>query len=207
MANAHRMARFRHGCRARVGLGVALGAALALAGCAGTGTIEGHVRMADGSAKRTVVTAWPAAEITPPRAPGHATAAIGGGQFAPNVLIVSPGVTVAFANHDRVFHMPFSVSPAGPFELGKCAPGSEHPVTFDHPGVVQVYCAIHPREVLYVIVAPDRWHTQPAPDGSFVFANLPYGTYYVRAWHPAVGDVTKRVEVHGPEPVMVTFRH
>ena len=127
------------------------------------------------------------------------------GRFEPNVLIVSAGATVAFENKDGVFHAPFSVSPAGPFELGKCAPGSAHAVTFARPGVVEVYCALHPREVLYVVVAPDRWHTQPTPDGKFVFTNVPYGTYLVRAWGPSAIDVTKRVEVRGPQPVLVSF--
>jgi hypothetical protein len=82
-----------------------------------------------------------------------------------------------------------------------------HAVTFDRPGVVQVYCALHPREVLYVVVAPDRWHTLSAQDGTFAFKNVPYGTYLVRAWQPATLDITKRVRVEGPEPVQVNFRH
>jgi len=188
----------------RLGL---LAAALAfIAGCAGTGTIEGRVRFADGSARRTVVTAWPEAEVAPPHVAGRADAALAAGRFSPAVLIVTPGTTVEFANHDRVFHDPFSVSTAGAFELGHCAPGSVHAVLFDRPGVVRVYCALHPREVLYVVVAPARWHAQPAADGKFAFTNVPYGTYLVRAWHPALGDVTKRVRVDGPEPVLVSFQ-
>jgi hypothetical protein len=196
-------------CRrgSRGGRLVALAAALALAaGCASTGTIQGRVRFADGSARHTVVTAWPEALVAPPHVPGHAGAELAAGHFAPPVLIVTVGTTVEFTNHDRVFHVPFSVSPTGPFDLGHCAPASVHAVTFDRPGVVQVYCALHPHEVLYVIVAPDRWHTQPAQDGTFAFTNVPYGTYLVRAWQPSIGDMTKRVRVEGPEPVIVSFR-
>ena len=119
--------------------------------------------------------------------------------------MVSAGTIVDFRNHDQVFHMPFSVSPAGAFELGRCAPGSAHGATFDHAGVVEVYCALHPTEAMYVIVSPERWHAHPTADGSFRFDDLPLGTYLVHAWNAAQGDVAKRVEVTSAAPVSVTF--
>jgi plastocyanin len=199
----------------RRGMAVALVGLTALAaGCASTdaihtGAIEGRVRLGDApitAARHTVVTAWPeGAPIPPDTTHGRETADVelAAGRFAPGMQIVSAGTSVTFDNHDRVFHMPFSVSPDGPFELGRCAPGTRHATHFDRPGVIEVFCALHPTEQMYIVVAPDRWHARPTPDGRFAFRNLPLGTWLVRAWSPREGEVTKRVQVLGSSPVVV----
>jgi len=198
---------------------LALLAALA-AGCASTdgvrpgavrtGAIEGRVRLGDGAdtgARHTVVTAWPEGAPAPlptrPRPRELVAAQIAAGRFAPGTLVVAAGTSVVFDNRDHVFHVPFSITPGGAFELGRCAPGTRHSVDFDHPGVVEVFCALHPAEHMYVVVSPDRWHARPEPDGRFAFHNLPLGTWFVRVWNPTRGEVTKRVEVAGAAPVVV----
>ncbi len=152
------------------------------------------------------MTAWPDGAPPPPPLPRDRPIAdvdLAAGRFAPTMLIVSAGTQVTFDNRDRVFHVPFSITPGGAFELGRCAPGSRHTIGFDRPGVVEVYCALHPREHLYVVVAPDRWHTRPTADGRFAFHEVPFGMYVVRAWSPSRGAVTRRVEVGSSAPVTV----
>lgn len=196
-------------------LPAALAVALALAGCATTapcptGTISGRVRFDDGPGSATrgvVVMAWP--ETPPaghePLSHGRARVEIDAGRFAPATLLVAAGTSVEFRNRDQVFHIPFSRSPAGAFELGRCAPGDVHVVKFDQAGVIQVYCALHPLESMTVVVTPDGFRARPAADGSFTFRNVPYGTYLVRAWHPAEGELTRRVEVGPRGPALVSL--
>jgi plastocyanin len=202
---ARRQPRLLHGLRpARpiLALGTALGL---LAGCASTGTIQGRVGFVNTPPAETVVLAWPEAGARPALSHERVQVVIRGGRFTPPVVVVRPGATVEFDNRDQVFHVPFSVSPTMPFHLGRCAPGRPGEVTFAQPGVVEVFCELHPAEALYIVVAPDRWYTRPAADGTFVLSGLPGGKYLVRAWTPALGDVTRRVEVAAGRPARVRF--
>lgn len=193
-----------------------------VAGCAGTGSIQGRIRVpagqgtsaeaarkgAPGTVRDTmdaVVMAWP--KSGPRSARGQARASIvhTGRRFMPRVLVIEPGTTVEFENRDRVFHNAFCISPPRPFDLGKYAPGQTREVRFDEIGIFHVFCEMHPEELAFVVVAPDRWHTRPGPDGRFVLDKVPPGTYLVRAWHPALGNRTYRVEVSKKESAHIDF--
>ena len=42
--------------------------------------------------------------------------------------------------------------------------------------------------------------------GGRVLADMPRGSYMLRAWHPRYGDVTKRVDVPAREPAVLRFK-
>lgn len=108
--------------------------------------------------------------------------------FEPRVVVVAVGDTVAFVNHDHVFHNAFSVSSIRTFDVGKLGPGSSRRVAFSKAGVVPVFCDLHPAAAGYVFVAPTASYVQPSADGMWAFSNLPAGDYVVRAWHPDYGE-------------------
>ena len=202
MVPRRREARGTFGVRAA--LAIALAGSL-FAGCASRGAITGRVRLPREQPKDVVVMAW-LEDGTPPPAPverAHVVQAHG--RFEPRVLVVEAGTTVEFENKDRIFHKVFSITPAARFALGAYRPGEVRESAFARAGVIQVYCELHPKEVLYVVVVPDRWHTRPAPDGAFAFDRLPRGSYLLRAWHPAFGNVTQRVEVPAKHPAILSF--
>lgn len=190
---------------ARLAALVLAAASLALGGCAGRGAITGRVRMPHDRPKDVVVMAWLEDGSPPPMPLERARVVQAAGRFEPRVLVVEAGTTVEFENRDRVFHRPFSVSPTTRFTLGPTRPGEIRTSSFARAGVVEVFCELHPREVLYVVVVPGRWHARPAPDGAFAFERLPRGSYLLRAWHPARGQVTRRVEVPLKSPALLTF--
>lgn len=192
------------GARPALGLAFALAATL-LAGCASRGTLEGRVRLPADRAKDVVVMAWLEDGSPPPGPVLRARVVQARGRFEPRVLVVEAGTIVEFENQDRVFHKVFSITPAAKFALGAYRTGEVRESSFGRAGVIQVYCELHPKEVLYVIVVPDRWHTRPAPDGAFAFDRMPHGSYMLRAWHPAFGNVTQRVEVPVKRPAVLTF--
>jgi hypothetical protein len=152
-----------------------------------------------------VVMAWLEDGTPPPVPVERARDVQARGRFEPRVLVVEAGTTVEFENKDRVFHKVFSVTPTARFALGAYRPGEVRKSAFPHAGVIQVYCELHPKEVLYVVVVPDRWHTRPAGDGAFMFDRLPRGNYLLRAWHPAFGNVTQRIEVPTKHPAFLSF--
>jgi plastocyanin len=115
--------------------------------------------------------------------------------FEPHVLGVSVGATVDFPNGDLVYHNVFSYSKTKKFDLGYYGKGKSKQVTFDKPGVVQVFCDIHSTMSAYVLVVDSPFVTQPDDDGSYSFADLPNGTYTLRIWHPDLGDRAVKVTV------------
>jgi plastocyanin len=181
-----------------------------LAGCATTGSVEGRVSVPgkNHSSAEAVITAARADTAAHARPENlQATIYQEDGRFVPDVLLIDPGTTVSFENRDKVFHNAFSISPAQKFDVGSIAPGQARTVKFDHPGIIQVYCELHPRELATIIVAPARGRTRPMPDGTYLLGGLPAGTYLVRAWHPDFGARSKRVAIAAREHVTVNFRY
>jgi len=123
--------------------------------------------------------------------------------YAPHVVVVPLGSTVRFPNHDPFNHNVFSVSEPNSFDLGLYGRGEAKGHTFDHPGLVRVYCNVHPRMVAYVLVMENRYYAQPGNDGSFTIADVPAGRYRLHVWHERIStEVVKDVAAGaggGPE--------
>src|SRR6266576_5028721 len=106
--------------------------------------------------------------------------------YAPHVVVVPLGSTVRFPNHDPFNHNVFSVSEPTSFDLGLYGRGETKGYTFEHPGLVRVYCNVHPRMVAYVWVMANRYYAQPASDGGFTIENVPAGRYRLHVWHERI---------------------
>ena len=114
--------------------------------------------------------------------------------YAPHVVVVPVGSTVRFPNHDPFNHNVFSVSEPNTFDLGLYGRGEAKSYTFEHPGLVRVYCNVHPRMVAYVLVMENRYYAQPGNDGSFAIDNVPAGRYRLHVWHERIpSEVIKDV--------------
>jgi hypothetical protein len=99
------------------------------------------------------------------------------------VVAVSVGGVVDFPNEDPIFHNVFSVSGENRFDLDLYKRPKSGQWTFQNPGVVRVYCNIHPQMSAVVLVRDTPFLTKAAPDGSFEIAEVPAGRYVVKAWH------------------------
>jgi plastocyanin len=109
-------------------------------------------------------------------------------QFSPALTVVTTGTTVDFPNDDKVFHNVFSFSAAAKFDLGLYKSGSSKSVTFRRPGVVNVYCNIHPEMISKIKVLDTTFFAIVGKDGKYRIAGVPPGSYPVVAW-----------QAHGPE--------
>jgi plastocyanin len=127
----------------------------------------------------------PAAVTTAAR-PTTVEIAITDKTYAPHVVVVPLGSTVRFPNHDPFNHNVFSVSEPNSFDLGLYGRGEAKSYTFQHPGLVRVYCNVHPRMVAYVLVMGNRYYSQPANDGSFAIDDVPAGRYRLHVWHERI---------------------
>jgi hypothetical protein len=76
-------------------------------------------------------------------------------------------------------------------------------VTFNRPGVVQVYCHIHANMYAAIVVTASPWFQKPASDGSFSFSNAPGGRYRLMVWHKIASlgkvDILHKVDIEVPE--------
>jgi plastocyanin len=130
-------------------------------------------------------------------ATGHGVATMKqeGKQFSPRLLVVARGTKVVFPNFDALFHNVFSVTPDNSFDLGSYPQGSSKSVTMTKPGVVTVYCNLHPQMIGYILVAPSALYVQAGEDGAFRLANVPVGHHRIVAWAPNAKPVTAEVDV------------
>lgn len=110
-------------------------------------------------------------------------------QFDPALTVITVGTTVEFPNDDKIFHNVFSLSEAGKFDLGLYKSGTAKSVTFRRPGVVDLYCNIHPQMVAKIKVLENDYWALTRADGSFTIEHVPPGSHPITAWQPN-GDAT-----------------
>lgn len=116
-------------------------------------------------------------------------------KFLPDMVVVPAGSTVSFPNLDVIFHNIFSLSKPRSFDLGNYPKGETRTVTFPVPGIVYVYCHLHPNMSAAIVVSPSKWCVRAGEDGRFALPSVPPGKYTVVAWHKAVGFIRKTVTV------------
>ncbi|HEX3766573.1 MAG TPA: hypothetical protein VHW23_48095 [Kofleriaceae bacterium] len=117
--------------------------------------------------------------------------------FAPHVLAVPPGSTVAFPNFDGIYHDVFSISPLKKFDVGLYKDGETRELKFEKPGIVRLGCNIHAKMSAYIVVVDAPHYVVVDGAKQFAFSNLAPGRYKVRAWsersaQPAESEIVIR---------------
>jgi plastocyanin len=115
-------------------------------------------------------------------------------RFVPHVLAIPRGATVVFPNVDRIYHNVFSVTPGHAFDLGLYRKGASRSLRFDKPGLVSVYCNIHPDMAAYLMVL-DAAFGVSGEDGRYRIGGLPAGRRTVRLWNERGGEREEVVEL------------
>ena len=142
-----------------------------------------------------------------PPAPRRASIPMQRKAFDPSLVAVPVGSTVSFPNADPILHNVFSVSGDNRFDLGLYGKGEGREVVFREPGVVRVYCNVHPQMEAVVVVTPGQWAARVGADGSFAIENAPQGRYRVFVWDERGGSDSREVELAGGnESVALEFR-
>ncbi len=126
-------------------------------------------------------------------------------RFVPDLVVIPAGSAVSFPNFDPIFHNVFSLSKAKTFDLGNYPAGRSRTVTFLKPGMIAVYCHLHPNMAATIVVAPTRWAAQADGHGAFTLHDIPAGTYTVVAWHKAAGTFRKTVIVGEQSDAAISF--
>lgn len=160
-----------------------------------TGTVTTMVRAGMPAAQAVVY-----AEPLSGRAPAHEAAAVSISQrnktFSPRVVGVPVGSVVQFPNDDQIFHNVFSLTPGHAFDLGLYRAGQSKRRTITSPGLVRIFCNIHPQMTALLVAAPTPWITTATGDGAWRL-ELPAGRYRLTAVSDRATPATVEVTVGG----------
>lgn len=113
----------------------------------------------------------------------------------PHVTAIPVGSAVQFPNEDPISHNLFSVSTSNPFDLGLYRRGAGKTQTFQKPGVVNIYCNVHPNmsAVVHVMQSPHYVFADAA--GTFTIPDVPEGKYRLVAWSEQGGSNQREIVV------------
>ena len=109
----------------------------------------------------------------------------------PHVMAIPLGSTVSFPNDDPISHNLFSLSSGNSFDLGLYRRGAGKTEKFESPGIVNVYCNVHPNMSAVIHVMSTPYYGFADGNGRYSF-DVPPGKYRVVAWNEQ-GGVTESV--------------
>ena len=81
-----------------------------------------------------------------------------------------------------------------PLHLGLYKNGAKKDFTFATPGLVRIYCNIHPQMSAFLQVMENPYFAWTNPDGGFLIDDVPPGNYRLKAWHEE-GETTQPLSV------------
>ncbi len=121
--------------------------------------------------------------------------------FTPHILPIQIGTTVDFPNFDPIFHNAFSNFDGQIFDIGLYPPGSSRSIRFTTPGIVQVFCNIHPSMSAIIVVVDSSYFTTTDQLGNYSFADVAPGAYQVHFFHErataqTLAQLTQRIVVN-----------
>jgi plastocyanin len=126
-------------------------------------------------------------------------------RFSPDLVVVPVGSTVSFPNMDPIFHNIYSLSKPKTFDLGSYDKGETRKVIFPKPGIVEVYCHLHPNMAATVVVTPNRWYARPEASGQYRIPDVLPGQYTIVAWHKSAGFFRKSIVVESGRGATADF--
>jgi plastocyanin len=115
-------------------------------------------------------------------------------QFFPRFLPIPLGAKVDFPNYDPIYHNLFSVSRPNDFDLGLYKGGASKSKTFESPGIVRVFCNVHPQMSATIVVCNTPYYGHADKSGKFSLGLIPWGIFELRA-HSEEGQASQKIEV------------
>lgn len=170
------------------------------AGGAFSATVSGKVSFATKRGQNPVVNEtllWlePAGGRAPRRAPMTYQMVTRGKAVVPHVLAIPVGSTVEFPNDDPISHNLFSLSSNNSFDLGLYRRGAGKTHTFESPGIVNVYCNVHPNMSAVIQVMGTPYFSFADRTGNYAIGEVPAGRYRLVAWNEQGGQTESPIEV------------
>jgi plastocyanin len=150
-------------------------------------TVTGQVEVTPASKhSRTIsdIAVWldPVNPPPKPSEPEHIRLLQKGKSFHPHLLVVRTGTIVDFPNADPIFHNAFSTYDGQLFDVGLYPPGTNRSIRFRRPGIVRVFCNIHPSMSAVIVVVDSPYFTTASDTGEYRLENVPEGAYRLNVY-------------------------
>jgi plastocyanin len=173
---------------------------LAFAMPAGAATVSGKVsfvskRGQNPTIGETVVSLEPASGKVIRKSPATFQMMTRGKMLIPHVLAIPVGSTVEFPNDDPISHNLFSLSSNNSFDLGLYRKGAGKSHKFEAPGLVNVYCNVHPNMSAVIQVMATPYYVFADPGGNYAITDVPPGRYRLVVWNEIGGQTETPIEV------------
>lgn len=124
----------------------------------------------------------------------HATMLQKNKRFRPHILAIESGTRVDFPNLDPIFHNAFSNFNGQIFDIGLYAPGTSRSIRFTEPGIVKIFCNIHPSMSATIVVVGSPYFTVTDRNGHYSFPDVLPGTYRIHFFHErATGETLNKL--------------
>lgn len=140
---------------------------------------------------------------SPPLSRGNPRVSQKNRRYEPRVLPIVKGTVVDFPNDDTILHNVFSLSKARRFDLDVYQPGQSKSVRFPKPGLVRLFCNIHPEMVCSILVLNNSFFALSNRDGNCLITGIPDGEFAFRTWHESGGQTRHKVSLRGNMAVRV----
>jgi plastocyanin len=126
--------------------------------------------------------------------------------FSARVLAIAAGESVDFPNADSIHHNVWSKSRARSFDLGLFKYPETRTVDFPVPGIVTIFCNIHPQMIATILVLPNHKYAVTGPPGAYRIEGIAPGEYTVYAWVEGAVPVQQAVRFAQGATVTLDFR-
>lgn len=134
-----------------------------------------------------------------------------GCRYVPAVSIVPKDAELTVRNSDPVLHNIHTYEIIGKvrrslFNVSQPDQGDiKQPIKLKKGNTIKIECDAHDFMHAWAFAAANPYAAVTAADGSFSIADVPPGTYEVKAWHPVLGEQSANVTVAAGAPASVSF--
>jgi hypothetical protein len=137
-----------------------------------------------------------------------------GCEFRPTSLVMRRDETLAIHNRDPVFHNIHAYELAGTARLTMFNDGQpagsnlERPLRMRRAHTAKLECDAHDFMHQWFLVLDHPYFAETDEGGTFEIGEVPPGSYFLRAWHPTLGELRAPIEVTagGAASSVFTFR-
>ena len=128
--------------------------------------------------------------------------------YRPRVLGARVGQTLQVKNSDDLLHNVHSLTAkSNTFNFGEPKAGIVQSVKLKDDEMLRIKCDVHNWMTTYVGIVSNPYFAVTGDAGNFEIANVPPGSYTIRAWHERYGPVTQKVTVRAGAPTTIDFSY
>jgi plastocyanin len=117
------------------------------------------------------------------------------GGLSPAFITATVEQNLKFRVADNIHHHIFSKSEIGAFDLGPLGNNESKRISFGKPGILRLYCSLHPSENAALYIAPSPHFAEVPASGEVELSGLLPGRYQVHAWSESGPAMVANVEV------------